>query len=246
MPEFSDYIVYVDESGDHGLERINQDYPIFVLSFCAFNKRTYSQEAVPSLIDLKFRYFGHDMVILHERDIRQQRAVFGILRNRDVRTAFLNDVSHFVADADFTLIAIAIKKDDLVGQYAYPANPYEIAMKYGLERVYAFLQSQNQVGDKETAVVFEQRGAVEDRGLELEFRRVCDGNNWHGIRFPFKIKMASKMCNSCGLQLADLTARPIGQHCLNPDNGSRAYETLVPKFYRRNGRVNGWGLKVFP
>ncbi len=27
----SDYIIYVDESGDHGLKNINKDYPIFVL-----------------------------------------------------------------------------------------------------------------------------------------------------------------------------------------------------------------------
>ena len=32
---FSDYIVYVDESGDHGL-KIAPLYPIFVLAFCVF------------------------------------------------------------------------------------------------------------------------------------------------------------------------------------------------------------------
>ena len=35
---FSDYIVYVDESGDHSLESINPEYPLFVLSFCIFLK----------------------------------------------------------------------------------------------------------------------------------------------------------------------------------------------------------------
>ena len=30
----SDYIVYVDESGDHSLTSINPRYPLFVLSFC--------------------------------------------------------------------------------------------------------------------------------------------------------------------------------------------------------------------
>jgi hypothetical protein len=29
----SDYIIYVDESGDHGLSSINEQYPVFVLSF---------------------------------------------------------------------------------------------------------------------------------------------------------------------------------------------------------------------
>jgi hypothetical protein len=32
MPAFSDYIVFVDESGDHGMTTIDPGYPIFVLS----------------------------------------------------------------------------------------------------------------------------------------------------------------------------------------------------------------------
>lgn len=38
MKSFSDYIVFVDESGDHGLVSIDPEYPIFVLGFCIFNK----------------------------------------------------------------------------------------------------------------------------------------------------------------------------------------------------------------
>ncbi len=40
--EHSDYIVYVDESGDHSLSSIDEGYPIFVLSFCVFQKTYYS------------------------------------------------------------------------------------------------------------------------------------------------------------------------------------------------------------
>ena len=38
----SAYVVYVDESGDHNLESIDQEYPVFVLSFCVFRKGNYS------------------------------------------------------------------------------------------------------------------------------------------------------------------------------------------------------------
>ncbi|HFD87807.1 MAG TPA: DUF3800 domain-containing protein, partial [Gammaproteobacteria bacterium] len=34
--EHSEYIVFVDESGDHGLRSIDEAYPIFVLAFCIF------------------------------------------------------------------------------------------------------------------------------------------------------------------------------------------------------------------
>jgi len=35
---YSKYIVYVDESGDHSFLSIDQKYPIFVLAFCVFHK----------------------------------------------------------------------------------------------------------------------------------------------------------------------------------------------------------------
>jgi hypothetical protein len=38
MPGFDDYIVFVDESGDHGMASIDPDYPMFVIAFCLFEK----------------------------------------------------------------------------------------------------------------------------------------------------------------------------------------------------------------
>jgi len=35
---YSDYVIYVDESGDHTLTAIDRDYPVFVLDFCIFRK----------------------------------------------------------------------------------------------------------------------------------------------------------------------------------------------------------------
>ena len=45
---FSDYVVYVDESGDHSLTSINPDFPIFVLAFCVFHNRLYSEMIIPA------------------------------------------------------------------------------------------------------------------------------------------------------------------------------------------------------
>jgi len=65
----SDYIVYVDESGDHSLTTVNPRYPLFVLSFCVFRKSVYNEQVAPALRRLKFAAFGHDMVVLHESDM---------------------------------------------------------------------------------------------------------------------------------------------------------------------------------
>ena len=72
----SDYIVYVDESGDHSLTSIDPDYPVFVLSFCIFRKAEYAQAVTPVIRQLKFATFGHDMVVLHEADIRRKKGRF--------------------------------------------------------------------------------------------------------------------------------------------------------------------------
>jgi hypothetical protein len=38
---FSDYIIFADESGDHGMTSINPENPVFVLAFCIFKKSEY-------------------------------------------------------------------------------------------------------------------------------------------------------------------------------------------------------------
>ena len=105
---------------------------------------------------------------------------------------------------------------------------------------------------KEDKDLEQQNPNQEDKDLELEFRRVCDGNNYGKICLPFEIKMASKKVNSSGLQIADLVARPIGNHVLKPEQNNRAFEVLKYKFYSAKGRsgagndYKGYGLKIFP
>jgi hypothetical protein len=59
---------------------------------------------------------------------------------------------------------------------------------------------------------------------------------------------SDKKSNSTGLQLADLTASPIGLHVLKPNQDNRAFTIIEDKFYRKNGKgnKNGYGLKCFP
>ena len=243
---FSDYLVFVDESGDHGLDTIDPGYPVFVLAFCIINKRDYIEQVVPAIQRFKFKHFGHDQVILHEVDIRRDRGGFAFLKTRALKEAFLAELSTLVEAAPFTLVATAIKKEPYKQRYQNPANPYHVALGYGLERVFYYLRAKGgQVG--RTHVVVEKRGAKEDAELELEFRRVCDGANYEGAQLSFDVVFADKKSNSAGLQLADLVARPVGIKLLRPEQANRAYEIIEAKFYRNGGgQFRGWGLKCFP
>lgn len=101
-----------------------------------------------------------------------------------------------------TTIAVVIDKNRHKRKYSKPEHPYHLAMQFGLERVAAFMAIQGQ-RDRETRIVFEARGAKEDIALELDFRRVCDGENRSGKPFPFSILIANKKTNSkdCSLPI---------------------------------------------
>lgn len=249
-PLRSDFIVYVDESGDHSLEKIDDAYPVFVLAFCAFYQDNYIDKVVSAVERLKFRQFGHDIVVLHERDIRKELNPFKF-QSRSEKNQFIADLTQIIIESNFILIAAIIDKRALSATTELPDNPYHIALRSCLEGLSELLSEKGQQG-RETHIVFESRGAKEDKELELEFRRLCDGDNDRGKRLPYRFVVADKKVNSAGLQLADLVARPIGLSYLRPSQSNRAFEILKEKFLCRGGRKNvgqdyeGWGLRIHP
>lgn len=243
MPVFSDYIVFADESGDHGLDAVRNEYPVFVLAFAIVHKVAYVEKIVPALQAMKLEFFGHDQVVLHERDIRRQLPPFGFLRtDSEIRQRFLDRLNEVVAAADVQLIASVVHKDRLKARYAEPWNPYEIALLFCMEQTCARLKYLGQEG-RRVHVIFESRGAVEDKSLELEFRRIAGNDGgWGWKKTDFSVCewepiMVPKAANSSGLQLADLVARPIGLSALRPGQPNRAYDIIKPKI---------WTQKAFP
>lgn len=249
--EFAKYIVYVDESGDHSLQSIDENYPIFVLAFCVFHKRHYSEAIVPALEKFKFNHFGHDQIVLHEHEIRKEKGDFNIFRSRDEKLAFLSELTEIIEYSNFILISCTIDKRKLTKPADLETNPYHMALGFCMETLYEFLQEK---GDeqKKTHIVVECRGKKEDRELELEFRRICDGNNRLNKPLPFEVIFSDKKVMSSGLQLADLVARPIGLYTFKPEQPNRAFEILRRKFYCDGGReqvgqgFEGIGMKIYP
>jgi len=242
VSEFSDFIVYVDESGDHNLINVNPDFPVFCLSFCIVTKDRYLSKIVPSFQKFKFDFWGHDLVVLHEHEIRKSKNKFSFLmESQEVRQVFFGELNSLIKNADMSVFAAVIQKGRLKKQYAYPDNPYHIALLFCMERLREFLISNSQE-NKRISVVFESRGKKEDNDLEIEFRRICDNERNWGYKSPnfkmfdFEPIFASKATNSTGLQLADLVARPIALSVIRPDQPNRAYEIIKEKL----------SLKTFP
>ena len=243
---FSDYIIYVDESGDHSLEPVDPEYPVFVLVFCIFKISDYANTVVPRVETFKFKHFGHDAVILHERHIRKQEHPFEFLQAQEKRNAFMEEINCLVDNFEFTVIATVIKKLELNEKYVRPPNPYDLALLFCLERAFEFLREKNQHCHV-THLILEKRGRKEDDKLELTFRRICENENYRRKKFNFRILFASKSINSTGLQIADMIARPIGLNILRPNQTNRSWNIIRKKIRTdRSGKMSGWGLKVFP
>lgn len=211
-----------------------------------FAKNDYVDRVGPALQRLKFRFWGHDEQVLHEHEIRKPNKHYGFLFDPAKRTEFLDAVSKLVDEAAFQLVAAVIRKLEFSKHYVLPANPYDLALEFGPERIFLELNSRGQA-DKITHIIVEKRGEKEDNQLELAFRRICAGANALNQRLPFELVMIPKASNSTGLQIADLVARSVGIKVLRPMQPNRAYDIVAKKFRRSPaGETKGWGLKVFP
>lgn len=235
----SDYIVFADESGDHGLVSVDPQFPVFALVFVTMRKDDYLKQVLIPFEELKFQIWGHDQVVFHESDIRKERGDFALLRtDRQLREGFLQRLSEIIAAADFKIVASVIDKQRLKTKYNDPYNPYEIALLFSMERTLKFLDSQQQSSSL-CHLLLEARGKTEDNELELELLRILANQSSWGYRSVdfsnsnFRHRFLDKKSNCSGLQLADLVARPIALRTLRPLQPNRAFDILAPKIYER-------------
>lgn len=201
-----------------------------------FHKRHYAEKIIPAVEKLKFNYFGHDSVVLHENEIRKQKGDFAFLSHRPTRVAFMARLSSIMETSNFVLISAVVDKARLSRSEGATSNPYHIALGICLEAMREFLAEKGQDRVK-THVVVECRGKKEDAELELEFRRICDGDNPGNRVLPFDVVFADKKTNLTGLQLADLVARPVGLNYIRLQQVNQAFELLKKKFFCDGGRA---------
>jgi len=200
--QFSDFIVYADESGDHGMVSIDPQYPVFVLVFCVIRKTDYINSIVPAMQRFKFKFWGHDSVILHE---------------------FFSELRALVESAPMILFSLTVDKKRLDNNYPNsPLNPYETGLIFCMEWLRTILTEQGEHG-KSVTVIFESRGRREDADLESQFRDIAFS------LFDFQPVFVPKAGNCPGLQLADLIARPIGLSHLRPNQPNRAWNIIKTK-----------------
>ena len=221
----SNYLVFVDESGDHYLNNYPKEFPMFVLAFVIISKDEYCDNLLPRFTRLKLKYFPDVSTIFHEREIRKAEKRFSFLTNADLRNSFQEDLSALMTDIDYKVTAVAINKEKTVNRSILTDDLYELGVKHGLAKIEDFLKSQNDFNY--TTVTFESRAysiesyRQEDDKLYKFFKETANEN--------FGIEIHIKSAGGLGLQFADLIARPIGIHVLRPEQQNRAWDIIKRK-----------------
>jgi hypothetical protein len=240
------YYLFIDESGDHGLANIDQDFPVFVLCGVIFSESGYHvfRERVNKL---KMDLWGNSGIVFHSRDIRKHEKEFQILFDMDKKKIFFERLNGIIAESEYSILASAIQKKEFIQKYGKLSNVYSISLSFILERTIFFLDKIP--GPANLEIIVEKRGKKEDLTLSKHYNEVHSIGTFYVTpeRIQFyktKLKFTSKKENINGLQLADLLAYPIARHVIEPERLNLAYDQLEKKFYEDQGDRHG--LKIYP
>lgn len=238
-------VMFLDESGDHNLKRINRNYPVFVLGGVIVD-RAYAREVIePTVRQFKLDHFGRDDVILHTVDMSKGRDDYGFLAD-----PFYAELNAMLQRLEYKVVACVIRKDELVEKYGINAvDPYMYSLDILVERFCKELGTAVDGG----FICAEKRNPGLDRELMEaweKLRRI--GTDYASAReIDEKIiglDLKDKKPNIAGMQLADLIITPVGRHVAKTPIRLNEVEWRVAesKLRRAGGSYRGRGLVIRP
>ncbi len=236
------YYLFIDETGDHSLSNIDQNFPIFMIGGVLISEKEYFlfQEKINNF---KNEFFNTEKVILHSRDIRKINPPFQILFDQEIKKRFYEKLDAIILETNFIINPVAILKKEHIKRYGKVAdNPYIISLNFIIERT--IFDCDEIANCSEVEIIIEQRGKKEDSELLEVYQKIKTRGTGYvdaeriGKLFS-KIDFKNKMENDAGLQLSDLVSYPIARKILYPEIINPAYEIVKDKI-----RKKGW--KIFP
>jgi len=244
------HFLFMDETGDHGLNFVDKNFPLFLLCGCVIEENNL-KEIENKTNAFKRKYFGTTEVILHSRDIRKCEGAFQILFDLELKTEFYRELNLLLKTSSYCLIGSGIQKEKHIKKYGKGAkDPYALSLSFVLERLIFYLDGLSK--DAQVKIFVEERGKKEDHMLLSHFNSIMDRGTYFidPQRLRRKVRDFSfhnKQENIVGLQIADLCAYPMARHLLRPQEPYVPFEIIEKKIYSdMKGRYMGWGLKIFP
>ncbi|MGH7233530.1 MAG: DUF3800 domain-containing protein [Nitrospiraceae bacterium] len=241
-------ILFLDESGDHSLDVIDPQYPLFVLGGYIMDLHYHESVATPLLNAYKHRLFGTSDFILHTAEIVRRKGPFQKLTDHTFRDKFYSETNAFMRELDYKVVACAIRKDEHLDQYGLVAmDPYLLSLRVLVER-FAFEIGSVSGGGQ---IVAEARDETLDNELRLAWIDIRTAGTEYlsasDIRTRItELHVRDKAKNIAGLQVADLIVSPIGRFILGK-NPRQDWQIIRSKFRSaKDGRYEGYGLVTLP
>jgi hypothetical protein len=240
-------VMFLDESGHHGLVKIDPDYPLFVLGGIIVVETYAYGELTDRIQRFKRDLFGRDDLILHTADITRNKNGFEQMKEAAFRSRFFREINQLMRELTYTVVACVIKKDEHLAQYGFEAvDPYMLSLDILVERFCFELDSADGTGN----IIAEKRSPVLDRQLDIAWLNLkVQGTHFvQAIHINQRISSLisqPKQANIAGLQLADLVISPIGRHVLGKQD-HEDWEIVERKFRKRGGSYEGAGLVILP
>lgn len=250
--------MYIDESGDTSpLSQGGSTF--FVLSGCIVDESN-AQGIDSKLRGIKKEFYQDPEVEFKSNFVRYANPDLSEksplkLKARDKYDQLETRLAEFLKNLPIELITVVIDKTGYWERYP-SQNPYEVAYAFLLERFQLYLAQADKLG---ICIIDPREGKVEKHyyGAELHqlherMRRSgrTDGNVfWNKCPNVIEKLLFSQSDQTVGIQVADLFCYPVF-HVYEYDKSARDYwrfnDLTMPKFFRRDGKLEGIGLKYFP
>lgn len=248
-------VLFIDETGDHSLSKIDKSYPIFLLSGVIVDEVYHDTVLTKAMNDLKTKHFKTTDVVLHSQEMTHPQSaksrVYAKFMDTDFRRAFYRDFERMLAKLDVRIVACVIMKNKHFANYGLEAkDPYLLSFDNLLNRLIFDLED-NQTG----RIVAESRNSLLDNQLEIAYlsSRVEGTNKVQPAELKLKlessIQFKDKTDNSAGLQIADMVASPLARHFLGkPERIGHqlSYKSVFSKVRNISGRWENIGITILP
>lgn len=239
-------VMYLDESGDHNLQVIDRDYPIFVLGGVILESPQAEHEMQQKLDALKRELFGNSQIILHTSDITRNRRGFERLQESEFRKEFYARINQFMAESQFMITACAIRKCP----HTHSLNPIKTdAYLRSLSVLTGLFANEITASKSQGIIIAERRGNQLDNQLITAWEQFLTQQGATQFSAPnwtskINLQLRSKRENLAGLQLADLVVGPIGRHLIgkSPKDDFRIIERKLLR--NEKGQSDGHGIVI--
>lgn len=243
-------LLYLDESGDHNLEKIDPTYSVFVLGGIIV-ERTYARTILePSVRNFKRKWFSTDQIVLYSTDIARARNGFERLRDPSFRHEFMAALSALMTELDYQVVACLVHKEKPGHKLRDPSGDL---YGYGLEVVAD--RFCHVVGEEpDSGLIYaEKRRPDLDFALDIAWERLSVRGT-HALNKQRRGMINERICglslkakgvNLAGLQLADLVVSVIGRHASGLETHDN-WDIVRSKSWSVDGRIEGYGLVTLP